>query len=1083
LLRVAQQGFKTHTLTNIIVPAGGTVRADVRMEIGQVTESIEVTGALAQLQTENSKISTQVATKMVDELPLVVGGAMRGVFDLALITPEANEPEDKGFMVGGAQGGSYGATLDGVSVLTARFNSVQWANVNTPSVDAITEFSVETNGFKAEYGRAQGGMITFASKSGTNQLHGTAYEFLRNDALDARRFFEDDKGTYKQHDFGFSVGGPAIIPKLYDGRDRTFFFASGEWFRNRVGASSGRFSVPTDEMYRGDFRNWVDANGRQLPVYDPDTTRANPNGSGFIRTPFVNNQIPQSRFSQLSSNFLKEFGTAVRPNNGAAPGTSDYVRNNYINNVGTALDPWTKFSVKADHNFGLNDKISFLYNYGLHERTPGTDGFPGLPFPFNSNRIDRQRSDVYRGTYTKVLTPTIVNHMYGGVNFWKEAHFAQTLDGDWAAKGICLKDAWDCNRNLLLVQFSDHTSWGANAYDGSENFVFSFGNDLTVTKGKHTLKAGYLWERMHYNGFGEQTIGGLVRGDRRSTSIPNNNNLNTGGGNGFASFLLGHSFSGGTENDRFVGQQWRSHAWYFQDDWKATPRLTLNFGVRYEFTLPPIEQTDKWSDFTPDRINPRAGIPGALRFAGTGPGREGSRSLIDGWYGGIGPRFGLAYSLGSKTVIRTSVGRSFGVAKTVTGSTHFEGSTLIFRPSSLDNGITPAFLLDQGLPPYTRPPVIDPSFSNGNNTAYWDSDGVRLPETYQWTFSLQRQLSDTLILESSYNATVGAHLVAGLKRINQLPFSLYQTLGRDVLAANMNSTLARNAGLARPYASIDCDFSSTCAPVSVAQALRPFPQYRDVQTREGHGDKSGHSSYHAFVVKLEKRYAAGLTLQNSYVGSKILTDADSTDGDNSALDHYNRRLEKSIGQYDLTHNIKFTYIYELPFGRGKTWMNSGLLATILGNWRLAGTHFYSSGFPLGLGNSNNYLIFNGRGAATVGTYDGWLVNHDNPDWKGSDRYFQSAAYFGAQPLDRLGNATRFNPKARQPWNLNENFSIAKSFFFTESTRADLRWELFNAFNRFRPSPGSSNVQDPNFGLVQNQLNGPRRMQLGLKIYF
>ncbi len=1081
---VTQQGFKQFQVSNVVLTAGGTVRVDARLEIGQITESIEVASDIAQIQTETAKISTQVSTKMVDELPLVVGGAMRGAFDLALITPEANEPEDKGFNIGGAQGGSYGATLDGVSILTTRFNSVEWANVNTPSVDAITEFAVETNGFKAEYGRAQGGMITFASKSGTNQLHGTLYEFLRNDALDARRFFEAEKGKYKQHDFGYSAGGPVFIPKLYDGRNKTFFFTAGEWFRNRVGAGSGRFSVPTSEMYRGDFSNWVDANNRQLAIYDPSTTRANPSGAGFIRTPFAGNQVPQARFSPLIQNYLKEVSSFAQPNNGAAPGTSDYVRNNYINQSGTALDPWTKYSVKADHNFGINDKVSFLYNYGLHERVPGPDGFPGLPGPLNANRIDNQKSHVYRGTYSKVITPTLVNYMYGGVNFWKENHNATTLDGNWEQKGICLKGAWDCNRNLLRADFSDYTSWVANAFDGSENFVFSFGNDLTWTKGKHTVKAGYLWERLHYNGFGQQTIGGLVRGDRRSTSIPNNNNLNTGGGNGFASLLLGESFSGGTENDRFVGQQWRSHSWYVQDDFKLNSRLTVNLGMRYEFTLPPLEQTDKWSDFDPTRPNPRAnGTLGALKFAGFGPGRENSRTITPGWFGGISPRFGLAYAMGSSTVIRASLGRSFGVAKTVTGSTHFEGSTLVFRPSSLDNGVTSGFQIDQGLPPYTKPPVIDPSFSNGNNTAYWDNEAVRLPETYQWTLSIQRQLSGTTVFETSYNATIGAHLVAGLKRINQLPFSVYEQYGRNVLAANMNSALARNAGLTRPYANIDCDFSATCAPISVAQALRPFPQYRDVQTSSGHGDKSGHSSYHSWVSKVEKRYAAGVTLQASYVVSKLLTDADSTDADNSALDHYNRRLEKSIGQYDLTHNMKLTYIYELPFGKGKAFLNDGPLAWVLGNWRIAGTQFYSSGFPIALVNSNNYLLFNGRAAATVSSYDGWIADHKNPNWLGSDRFFQPAAFFGEQPLDRLGNATRFNPKARQPWNLNENFSLAKSFRISESMRVDLRWELFNAFNRVRFATGSSNVQDPNFGRVQGTLNGPRRMQLGAKFYF
>jgi hypothetical protein len=1083
-VRLERQGFKAAVRSGVLLTAGSTATVNATLEVGAVSESVQVAATLELLQTSTAKVSTAVSNRLVDELPLVVGGAMRGAFDLALITPEAQQPNDDNFNVGGGQGGAYGATLDGVSVLTGRFNSVQWANVNTPSVDAITEFAVETNGFKAEYGRAQGGVITFSSKSGTNDFHGTAYEFLRNDALDARRFFEDVRGKYKQHDYGWSVGGPVLIPKIYNGRNKTFFFTSGEWFRNRVGAGSGRFSIPTAEMYNGDFRNWVDGSNRPLTIYDPATTV--PSGNAFTRQPFPGNQIPQTRFATISRNYANLVKDFLKPNNGATPGTSDYVRNNYINNRGTALDPWTKFSAKADHSFGANSRVSFLYNYGLHERTPGPDGFPGLPGILNENRIDNQKSHVYRATFDKVITPTVVNHMFGGVNFWKERHDALTLDGGWEKKGICVKGAWDCNRNLLIVENSDYNTWVARAYDGSENFVFSFGDDITISKGKHTLKGGYLWERIHYNGFGQQTIGGLIRGDRRSTSVPNDNNLSTGGGNGFASFLLGEGYTGGTENDRFVGQQWRSHAWYFQDDWKLTPRLTVNLGMRYEFTLPPIEQTDKWSDFDPKLPNPRASnLPGALRFAGFGPGRENKRAIASAWYGGISPRLGLAYALDGKTVVRLSGGRAFGVAKTITGSAHFEGSTLVFSASSLDNGVTPIFRIDQGLPPYTRPPVVDPSFSNGASPAYWDGEAVRLPENYQWTLSVQRQLSSSLVLEATYNATIGAHLVAGLKRYNQLPFSAMERYGRNLLSSAVNSPAAAAAGIRLPYADINCQFSSTCAPISVAQALRPYPQYRDINTAAGAGDKSGHSSYHAMVLKLDKRYAQGVTLQGSYVLSKLLTDSDGYNPDNATLDHYNRRLEKSIGEYDLTHNLKITYIYELPFGKGKRWASSGLASWLIGGWRVAGSQFYSSGYPLPLSNSAalGSVLFNGRSAATVSTYDGWLVNKANPDWKGADRFFQPASFFGTQPVDRAGNVTRHNPKARQRGNLNENFSLAKGFTMTERLRADLRWEMFNAFNRFRPGTGSTNIQDANFGRVLGQFNEPRRMQLALKLYF
>ena len=390
------------------------------------------------------------------------------------------------------------------------------------------------------------------------------------------------------------------------------------------------------------------------------------------------------------------------------------------------------------------------------------------------------------------------------------------------------------------------------------------------------------------------------------------------------------------------------------------------------------------------------------------------------------------------------------------------------------SGITPAFRLDTGLPPFPQPPSVNPAFSNGNNTAYWNDEAVRLPESYDWTLSIQRQLSNSLVFETSYNATIGAHLVSGILRMNQVPFSAFQRYGLSVLQSSITSPAAVAAGIQRPYPSFNG---------SVAQALRPYPQYLDIQTREGHGDKSGHSSYHAWIAKLEKRYSGGLMLNTSYVFSKLITDSDSYIGDNSAIDHYNRRLEKSIGQYDQTHNVKVSYVYELPWGKGRKWLQSGPASVILGGWRLGAIHGYTSGTPLELTNNNNYNIFNGRGAATVSTYEGWTTDLENPDWRGADRFFQPRSFYGPQPADRLGNTTRHNPKARTFPAFNENYSLAKSFSLGETRRIDFRWEAFNMFNRSRFDTGSRNIDDPNLGRVLTTINDPRRMQFALKFYF
>jgi hypothetical protein len=271
-LEVSASGFKRFLQQNLTLSAANTVRVDAMMQLGQVSESIEITATAATIQTDNAKVSTVVENKLVDELPLVVAGAMRSPFNLVAVAAEARGG-GQGLSIGGGQAAQWDATLDGTSVGTNRSGDVAEAALNTPSVESLTEFSVDTNGFKAEYGQAGGGVMTFASKSGTNKFHGSAYDFLRNDKMDARGFFAARRSIYRQNDFGLTAAGPVWIPKVYDGRNKTFFFFSYEGFRNRVGSNDTILSVPTPEMYNGDFRNWVRDDGRTLiPIYNPLST-------------------------------------------------------------------------------------------------------------------------------------------------------------------------------------------------------------------------------------------------------------------------------------------------------------------------------------------------------------------------------------------------------------------------------------------------------------------------------------------------------------------------------------------------------------------------------------------------------------------------------------------------------------------------------------------------------------------------------------------------------------------------------------------------------------------------------------------
>lgn len=1086
-VEISASGFKTYLQNSVVVAAATTVRLDAQLQLGQVSETVEVTANAVQVQTEDAKVSTRVQNKLVDELPLVVGGEMRSPFNLVAVAAEA-KGDGQRMSLGGGQVASWDATLDGHSVGTNRSSDTAEAALNTPSVESLTEFTVDTNGFKAEYGQAGGGVMSFASKSGTNQVHGSAYDFLRNDAMDARGFFARQRSVYKQNDFGGTSGGPLYIPKLYDGRNKTFFFVSYEGFRNRVGANDTILSVPTPEMYRGDFSNWVDPNGRLIPIYDPATTRPNPNGTGFIRDVFPNNQIPTNRFSALSRTILP-YGQAVQPNRGAVPGTSAYVRNNYIVTGGTLVTPTDKASIKGDQMIGSKHRVSVLWNMTQFRREPGAGGPPGLPVPLWNGQIQAWDTDAIRLVHDYTISSSMVNHFsYARNTFTKNSYSGATGQG-WKDK-VCIKNVVDCDVNFPTLNFTEFSAWNSATYNGTDQPGWGLKEDLSYIRGSHTMKFGFAFQSQNANGFGQQDISGRADFRFENTGIPGSTSFPASGGSSFASFLLGDAYFGRTETIRTVNQHYPYYGFYAQDDWRMTRKLSVNFGLRYDVTMPPTSGTDEYSDFTPDRPNPAAnGYPGALRFAGFGQGRENTRSLVPGWYGGIGPRLGLAYTPDNKTTFRAAFGRSFSRVTAVQGSGHFAGFIGQYEFNNTNNGVTPTFRLDEGLPAYKLPPSIDPSFSNDNTVDWWQGqEAVRAPENLFWTFSMQREVFANTVIEAAYNANVGSHLQTGLLNYNQVPtryldqfVSQYgPTQALALLRADILSDQARAANIPIPYPNFVNQRVRT-----VNQALRPYPQYQNIVTGVQNGDKSGHSTYHAMIIKIDRRFSQGLTLNWNYSLSKLLTDSDTYFADGgAAMDHYNRGLEKSIGRYDQTHSFKFSTLYELPVGRGKKWLSSGFASHILGGWRVSAIQLYSSGLPVALTRNNPLPLFNGSTRPVVDSYDNWRAPIKGEKFDPAvDRFLKPATEFPAQPAYVFGNATRYNPKVRGFWNKTENISLAKTFRITENTRIDLRGEAFNLLNRTIFAVGSTNLNTNDFGQITAQANSPRQLQVALKIYW
>ena len=1087
-IEASLSGFQSASVDGIRLTAGATARIDVTLSLGAITESVKVVAENRVLQTEDAKVSTNISNALIDQLPLVVGGAMRSVFDLVSTIPEA-KGSGTNVVLGGGQGGAFGATLDGISVNTNRNADVTETAFLTPSVEAITEFSVETNGFKPEFGQAGGGAITFASKSGTNTFQGSLYNFLRNDALDEKGFFERTKGIYRQNNFGASLGGPVKFPGLYNGTNRTFFFGAYEGFMNRQASNALTLSVPTPEMYDGDFSNWVDSNGRMLVIYDPATTRANPNGTGFIRDPFPGNKIPANRFSAVARQYLALAKSAVLPNRpGLVPGTLGYVSNNYLSPGGTTTEKTHKFSLKIDHALSSAHRLAYLVNRTTNRTAPGASGAAGLPLPFNTFQSTSFDGDLHRGSWDWIIGPRTVNHLSVGVNTFNKNAFSPNVDLGWRDR-ICIPNAVDCNQNFGIVSFSEFATWGGSSYNGTEQPRFSIKDDLTLSTGSHTIKTGFTFDRQQANGFGQQDIGGRAGFDFKETAIPGATTLANGGGNSFASFLLGVADTGRTETIRYLQQIYPYYGFYAQDDWRINGKLVLNYGLRYEFTQPPRAGGDQYSDLSPTKPNPAVnGYPGALVFAGDGPGREGKRTLFPGYYGAWAPRVSFAYSATDKTIVRGGVGRSFGRVTVTQGSSHFAGFIGQYVFSSPDSGITPAFNLDQGLPAYPLPPQINPAFSNNNDVDWFNGREASRPAMYNnWTVSAQRELWKGMMVELDYNGVYGSDLQAGLLNPNQVPMSVVNDLiarfgptgARDLLNSSITSAAAMAAGISVPYP----NFTNAAVQRSrtVAQALRPYPQYLAVNVQSGGGDKTGRSHYHAGVLKVNQRFSGGVLLQGSYTFSKLMTDADSFSGSGRALDAARPELEWSVGRFDQTHTIKINSVIELPFGEGRRWLTKGIANQIAGGWRVAVIQAYSSGFPIGVTTNAPLNIFNGTNRPNV----------TGADWRAPlageafdplvDRFLNRAAF--VQPVGQLGNAPRINPDVRRFWNLSENLSLAKSIRATQKLDMDIRIEAFNVFNRVIWGAPNTDFSSSNFGLINSQGNTPRQMQIGLKLYW
>jgi hypothetical protein len=1106
---VSQPGFKAWTRADLVLSSADSVRVDVMLQVGQTSERVEVTGEAASLKTESTEVSTTMEQKLVDNLPLPIagiGGGMRNAFSLMIMLPQVRTGDGQSswddFNVGGGQQHTWNVSVDGLSVEMGWRNHVGYMNRLTPPVDAVQEYRIETASFKAEDSRASGGNITLTTKSVTNQLHGSAFDYYQSQVLDANTWrnneFGHPKSIYHRNDFGINAGGPVYLPKIYNGRDKTYFYFAYEGYRFPQTSGVGTTTIPTPAMINGDFSGWT-PNGALTPIYDPSTTAPDGNG-GYTRQMFAGNKIPASRLSPLAQNIAKFY---------PAPNLPGLVNNYLETGAGAKSLINNAFLVKFDQNFGSRNKLAFTWTKSTSyfnnaydsDLNSANNWGNSLPYPLAGRQYyhgDQYYGNVFRVNDTQVITPGVVNTLTVGAHrlTHPEHDVTEFPPGqNWGTKLGGVQNNPYNNNGFPSVTFAtdNYYSWDSSKLWDEYHTEEGLDESVNWVKRNHNFKFGYSLALLHMDVNNRNNATGTYTFSRLETATPLDNTGATG--SSFASFMLGAVDKGNFTVPNAQELLFRSHAFFVQDDWKITPKLTANFGLRYELNEGVTERHDQFSLFNPDVANPACGgCSGALTFLGSGAGRLGARGLWPNSHG-WGPRAGLAYQFAKDTVVRVGFGIFYAPEKSPGLGGANDGFTSSANFTSPNTGVTPAFQWDQGLPAWQAPPFINPAFGTPNGVTFWmPSELEKTPSTYSWNVAFSRSLPGHLVADITYTGSKGTHLPSNRESDMQVD-PKYAYLG-SLLTAPITDPAVRALGFTAPFANYTQLLGEHA---TLGQALRRWPQYIGIG-QPGMTMHNGNSTYHALILKATKRYSDGLSLVADFTWSKLLTDADSSEpwiagyvgvgggvGGAAAQNTYNRRLEKSYSVLDIPEMFKLTAAYDLPFGPHRKFVSSGVIGHIVGNWNLATYTFYQSGFPEGVIDTgyNNYL-FGGQNRPNVLTTS-WRAPISGSGFDpNQEPYLTKAAFerITSPAQNPFGNAARFNGATRSPFTVRTNITISRSFPIKERVRADFRWEIYDLFNmKTWANPQSLDLANTTLFGVVNNANGNRSMQAALKVVF
>jgi hypothetical protein len=1052
---VAKAGFKKVTVSNIKILVGLTATVNIKLEIGDLAgETVVVEATAVQLERQSASLGNVVGRAQLTELPLS-GRSPYALVTLAPgVMPAGNE--GTGPIINGGRSNTSEILLDGAESRNSTTNDITYR----PPLEAVAEFKVITNNFSAEYGRSGGGVLTAATRSGTNELHGSFFEFLRNDIFNANGWTRNKNGQsrprVRHNEYGFAVGGPVYIPKAYDGRDKTHFFVTLEKVPE-INPDDMIYTVPTALQKIGDFSQNFDRNGNLIKIYDPATTRVNPaNPSKYIRDQFPDNKIPLGRLNPIAVKLLKFYPD---PTNGD-------LTNNFIQNARRS-NYTTRWFIRIDHAIGSKQTLFFTYGHSFNEQsTPGIN----IAFPSDGTNGEKGTRTMEPQTFmlsdTVVFRPNLIGEFRMGLTRQVVNTSPRSQGYDWTQLGFA-QSLYKISGQIHFprINIQDFASLGpdrASDYYDAEYSTESIAH-ISWIHGAHTIKTGFEFAFLAANVKRPEAPSGRYDFNRNFTYGPDPNT--TSGGNGVATLLLGAPTGGNWSFDPASAASQKYWSFYVNDDWKLRRNLTLNLGMRWEYNEPWTERFNQLGYFDPNVTDPQSGLKGLLVFCG----KDGNpRTQYNPDKNNFAPRLGLAWEFLKNTVARAGYAMQFFPGNGGIGSS----------PSDMGSGFvaqTSTSLLPLQSAPNTPPPGATMADAFQSGLFYPPSDGVGggintafrdyvIPVNHAWNLNIQRMLPYGIIVETAY---------AGSRAMNYW-------INRErnaVSVSNLGLGAQLDSVVANPYYGKITTGALSAKTVRYSQLLRPWQQYQGITRFR---DAVGKSNYNSFTLSVQKRMSHGLLLQGNYTISKQLDNArERFAGGGDFADPNNIDRYRAIVAFDRPHYLVLNYIYELPFGQGKAWGNSGWISHILGNWQLSGITTIAKGVPLIITNNsaNNTGLPGVSGNIPNRSGDPLLPS----DQRTLNRYFDTSV-FSTPVAYTLGNGSRTEPRLRTPGIIRFDFGLFRSQKLWEGAFLQLRLEAFNAFNRVNFNGPNTAVGNVDFGRITSA-GGGRELQIGVRISY